>query len=164
MRRVAAGIGSALEPFGFEPNPAIMVGDRFVRQWRRTSSWKIDAIDIGHHRDRAIGVEVAFRVLLPCADGAEAWLDGRRLDRILGTEQQEYRFPGLLGKVRVGGCGRLGETIARDVVEGLPWFERFDSPQRCLELLRSGSTAWGKARGKPQRAMSAYLQSLGDGQ
>ena len=159
MREVSSVIAAALEPFGFDPAPSIIVSDLLVRRWRRYSGWRTDALDVCHHRDLAANVHVDLRVFLPCPEGTETWLDGVAVAVLLGHEPS-YRLAPRLGRARRGHCAGLGRAIAADAAQALPWFDRFASPAACLELLRLGETSWGRARSAVTAELATYLESL----
>ena len=160
IEQISIEIGTALESFGFDPKPKIISGDSFSREWRRDNLWKFNVVEIYYKRGSASGIDINLRVYLPCPEGSETGLDGSNLQWIIGKINKSYWFPNWFGKIRVKRCKRFGHHTARDIVKALSWFDRFDSPERCLDLLNNRGTHWGPARGKAYQHLAGYLEAL----
>jgi len=98
-------------------------------------------------------------VPLPGPKRTETWLDGVALREVLGRDP-DYRLAPRLGRRRRGHCIGVGTAIAADVLEAIPWFDRYTSPAASLELLRRGQTSWGRARSAATAELTAYLEML----
>jgi hypothetical protein len=158
LREVSRLVGAALEPHHFDPSPALIVGDLLTRRWRRSVGWRTDAVDIAHQRVRPARLRVELRVLLPCPEGGETWLDGTSPASVLGSSPA-YRLAPVLGLLPGHGT-RLARTVAADITAALVWFERYDTPAEALALLRTGTTSWGRARTSATRCLATYLESV----
>lgn len=122
--------------------------------------WKIEVVEMHYKRGGASGIDINLRVYLPCPEGSETDLDAHTLQGILDKSGRRYWFPNWFGKIRVKRCRKFGCRTARDIVQALTWFDRFESPRQCLDLLNNRGTIWGPARGKAYRNLSGYLDRL----
>ena len=140
-----------LAPHDFGPMARRLNGPGYSREWQRVRPWKTDVVQIVYRRggERRVFVNVAVR--LPAVldgEGGPLVYDARGLTT--------PRVPVLFGEVRASAYAR---RLVRIVAAELLWFERFATPQQCLEQLTAPDRNAAATGPAVERAVQ-YLRSL----
>ena len=158
LARLRDALGRALAPHGFVSAGATKwVDGHGIDDWILDHGWKRDVVGLFYRGPSPIDVAVRVQVVIPV--DREVVIDGTTASFLAG-HGEVYALPG--GLFRGIRENRLVETIVRDSVQALTWFDPYATPEKCLARLdqedrngpRKGSPAHGRVvdhlRGRPR--------------
>ena len=93
--------------------------------------------------------------------GIERDFDGKGVPYILGRSEVGFRMPNILGRTVSWSSERFAIRVCKDLAKALVWFDKFETPKKCLVQLETGRTnGAGKKGGKAYRWFEAYFEEL----
>jgi uncharacterized protein (DUF2126 family) len=148
LARLRDALGRALAPHGFvSTGTTKWVDGHGIDDWIRDAGWKRDVVGLFYRGSSPIDVAARVHVVIPV--DRDVVIDATTASFLAG-HGEVYDLPrGLLRGVKES---RLIETIVRDSVQALSWFDPYATPEKCLARLdqddrngpRKGSPAHGR--------------------
>jgi hypothetical protein len=131
LPRLRETLEQALRSHGFgAAAPTRYVDGRGLDDWHRELGWKTDGVGLLYRTPSPTYVEVPVYVRIPVRQGVE--IDGTTASFLAG-HGPFYELPS--GLFRGSREDRLVETIGKDVLVALAWFDQYATPERCLARL-----------------------------
>lgn len=156
LRRLREAMDAALRPHGFAPaGPTRFADGRGLDQWFRDAGWKADGVDLVWRTPSPTSVDVAVYVRVPVGQGVE--LDGTTTSFLAGHGEY-YDLPG--GLFRGSREDKLVDTVVKDVVAALGWFEQYATPAKCLARLEEDDRNGPRKGSRLHQAAVEHLRSL----
>jgi len=142
--------------YGFQRAPEQDILDGYGiedRYWMHPRKWRTEYIRLHYPKGREPCEVILSR-------GLFINIENRGLEDSL-LQSQSFLRQWLRSSVRWEFfAGRLRRRIWRKVIETLPWFEQFSTPEQCLAALTGGRTNWGDTRGPIVLGVEAKLREL----